>query len=226
MRSFVVVYMWLRCWVFFRHATPRLWLGTIVVCGLHIRCCSLGIIGQPFTKRLTIWPNHLIGAIETKEYLRAKNSPWILFWWLSYFSYGALTWWSHLWVLMGWSIFFGWLTMCWNRWKQLCFLTMKKSVSPNSLKIQSSPDLAHLCLLLVMVALTFVMNCSMDYWRNMVFSICGYSLPSNHWASRGVQSWDQANSSEDFNLPHCIQHYHKYVSKQTLYGKPCYLQSS
>ena len=35
---------------------PRLWVCTIVVSEVCIRSCSVGIIGQPFTKILMILP--------------------------------------------------------------------------------------------------------------------------------------------------------------------------
>ena len=54
--------------------TSRLWVGIIVVSRLPTRFCSVGIIGQPFTKMLMISPSHVIGSKEIEELITGKSS--------------------------------------------------------------------------------------------------------------------------------------------------------
>ena len=59
---------------FWRHVTPSLWVGTIVVSGLRIRSYSVITIGQPSTNMLTISPSHVIGTDKKEECLGDMNS--------------------------------------------------------------------------------------------------------------------------------------------------------
>ena len=60
MGLFSVVCRILRCWVFWKHASPRLWVGIIVVFRLPIKSCNVATIGQPFTKILMSSPRHVV----------------------------------------------------------------------------------------------------------------------------------------------------------------------
>ena len=65
--------------MFKRHATPCLWVKTIVVSGRPIRFFSVGTIGQSFTKMLTSSPSHVIGVYGIEEFRRGKSSLLIPF---------------------------------------------------------------------------------------------------------------------------------------------------
>ena len=63
-----------RCWVFWRHATPHLSVGIILLSGQPIKSYNVATIGQPFTKMFISFPRHVIGAKEMKVFLDGKNS--------------------------------------------------------------------------------------------------------------------------------------------------------
>lgn len=154
----------LRRWVFWRHATARLRVGTIVVSELWITSCNVGINCQPYTNTLTSCPNHVIGVNKMEEF-------WI----------GRTTFKSHSGIKLldvwGFGFMDPFVSYHWMKYVLLVVDYLSKWVEvivlPNNevksfitlLKKIPSSELAHLGPLLRMVALTFVLCFSNGYWK-------------------------------------------------------------
>lgn len=88
---------------------------------------------------------------------------------IEYFDVWVIEFMVHLWVHIGWSIFFLRLIMCKNLWKPWLLKKKKGRALLCSYKRAYFLDLAPQGRLLVIGGPTFATSCSMGYWRNMGF---------------------------------------------------------
>ena len=95
MELFAILYRKLRCWVFWRHATPHLWVRTIAVFGLRIWFCSVGTVVLPFIKcsrvRQSMWsvPKRWSNLEEARAPFKSYYDDWVI-WYMGNWFYGPV----------------------------------------------------------------------------------------------------------------------------------------